>query len=239
MYKKRSAVCIIVITILLLAIVFSTQSLGAAASKKGQDLKKDTFVVKPYEEPKVAAGPSSFISGVISFFLNVFYYIFVLALALALGYFGVMFGGKLLMYKGMTPQAGNAIRVLETSFLGPNKSLHLIEVAGSVLLIASTQSSINFITEIPDSELISDIKNKRPASPLPAVPFADVISKLSSKISRFSKKDIYRQDMAGTLKDGIDQTIKSLRTNMNKYDQNLDSLKTEPNKPDTKLKNEP
>lgn len=225
MYNRnnvKSVASVIIIAVLLMIAVLPAPLMGAT-KKSDQTTSKDSFFVKQYKDPVAQEQSSGFLSNVLSFFLNIFYYIFILAMALGLGYFGVMFGGKLLMFKGMAPQAGSAIKVLETTFLGPNKSLHLIEVAGSLLLVASTQSTINLITEIPETELLEDVRNKQMPA-IPQIPFSDLINKISSKISKITKKDDYREGMAYGLKDGIASTIKALHSNLDKYDQKSDSF---------------
>lgn len=225
MYNRKnvkSVASVILIAVLLMVALLPVPSMGAV-KKSDQASSKDSYFVKQYKDPVVQEQSPGFLSNVLSFFLNIFYYIFILAMALALGYFGVIFGGKLLMYKGMAPQAGSAIKVIETTFLGPNKSLHLIEVAGSLLLVASTQSAINLITEIPDTELLENMKNKQMPA-IPQIQFSDLISKISSKISKITKKDDYREGMAYGLKDGIANTIKTLHSNLDKYDQKSDSF---------------
>jgi flagellar biosynthetic protein FliO len=49
--------------------------------------------------------------------------------------------------------AGKEIRVLETTYLGPRKALHLVEVAHQRLLIASTNDHITTLAHLNDAWL--------------------------------------------------------------------------------------
>jgi flagellar biogenesis protein FliO len=60
---------------------------------------------------------------------------------------------------------GKEIHVLETTYLGPRKALHLFEVGGQRLLIASTGDSVTMLTpineawpDLPKSELGEAVK---------------------------------------------------------------------------------
>jgi flagellar biogenesis protein FliO len=48
----------------------------------------------------------------------------------------------------MVNTAGREIRIIETTCLGPRKALHLVEVGGQRLLIASTSESITMLTSV-------------------------------------------------------------------------------------------
>jgi len=50
----------------------------------------------------------------------------------------------------MAHPAGREIRVVETTYLGPRKALHLVEVGGQRLLIGSTGESITMLTSVGD-----------------------------------------------------------------------------------------
>jgi flagellar biosynthetic protein FliO len=51
----------------------------------------------------------------------------------------------------VTNTTGKEIRVLETTYLGPRKALHLVEVANQRLLIASTSDHITTLAHISDA----------------------------------------------------------------------------------------
>ncbi len=50
----------------------------------------------------------------------------------------------------VTHPAGREIRIVETTCLGPRKALHLVEVGGQRLLIASTGDNITVLTAVED-----------------------------------------------------------------------------------------
>ncbi len=58
--------------------------------------------------------------------------------------------------RGSTP-----VRVLFTSFLGSKKNLAVVEVAGEVIVLGVTQTSINFLTKIEDSAAVEEIRKYR------------------------------------------------------------------------------
>lgn len=49
----------------------------------------------------------------------------------------------------VTHASGKEIHVLETAYLGPRKTLHLVEVGGQRLLIASTSDRITMLASVP------------------------------------------------------------------------------------------
>jgi flagellar biosynthetic protein FliO len=72
-------------------------------------------------------------------------------LVIALGV-GALYLSKRVLPK-VTNAAGKEIRVLETTYLGPRKALHLVEVANQRLLIASTSDHITTLAHIGDAWL--------------------------------------------------------------------------------------
>ncbi len=72
-------------------------------------------------------------------------------LVIALG-IGALYLSKRVLPK-VTHAAGKEIRVLETTYLGPRKALHLVEVANQRLLIASTSDHITTLAHIGDAWL--------------------------------------------------------------------------------------
>lgn len=88
------------------------------------------------------------------------------ALAIVIGLILVTkhFSGTLL--KGVIPnqQSSKHIRLVETRYLGPKKSLVLVEIGGEYLLLASTDTHISLIkdvTVIEDIEIIEESVNIR------------------------------------------------------------------------------
>lgn len=216
----------ILFLVIVVTLFLSNSNISLSAPKKQEidksknssiEKKEDVFAVPQYKEPKTTTENQSFISRTFSFLFNVFYYVFIVILALVLAYFGVVFGGRLLMYKGMVAQSSGNIKVLETSYLGPNKSLHLIELGDLVLLVGATQSSLNLISEISDLKLISDIKEKANIKVI-NTSFDSILSNIAERFSRFSKRDEYKEDIADDIKGDIKNTIRSINKNLGKIE---------------------
>lgn len=53
----------------------------------------------------------------------------------------------------VTHAAGKEVRVLETTYLGPRKALHLIEVGGQRLLLASTSDHVTMLAPVNEAWL--------------------------------------------------------------------------------------
>jgi flagellar biogenesis protein FliO len=53
----------------------------------------------------------------------------------------------------VTQAPGKEIHVLETAYLGPRKTLHLVEVGGRRLLIAGTNDRVTMLTNVSDAWL--------------------------------------------------------------------------------------
>ena len=65
----------------------------------------------------------------------------------------------------VTQPGGKEIHVLETAYLGPRKALHLVEVGGQRLLIASTSDHVTMLTtvneawpDLPRAEIAEAVK---------------------------------------------------------------------------------
>ena len=65
------------------------------------------------------------------------------------------------------------IRLVETRYLGPKKSLLLVEVAGEYLLLSSSEASLSFVKQIDMLEEIEVIEEKPEQSS-----FATLLSRL-------------------------------------------------------------
>lgn len=55
-------------------------------------------------------------------------------------------------------------RVLENLPLGPNRSVCIVEIAGRVFLLGVTDGSITLLSEITDTEMIGDLREKHLAA---------------------------------------------------------------------------
>ncbi len=92
-------------------------------------------------------------------------------------------GGFYLFYRFVTQKAGlqvsghEAIKILSMVPVGPNRTLQLIDVAGSVFLLGVSESGINMLTEIKDKEEIDRIRLLSSRStPVKDLTFQDFIS---------------------------------------------------------------
>ncbi len=75
---------------------------------------------------------------------------FVMSLALVLGlaYATILGLKRFTNMKTGAGHSGRRIRIVENSQLGPNRALHLVEIGGRKLLVASTPSQVSLIAEI-------------------------------------------------------------------------------------------
>lgn len=52
---------------------------------------------------------------------------------------------------------GRAVRVIDTAVLGPNRWVHLIEVAGRILVVGATPERVSLLSEISEPERIAEV----------------------------------------------------------------------------------
>lgn len=74
------------------------------------------------------------------------------------------------------------IKVLESAYLAPHASIHIVEVAGKVLVVGISERAISLLCEITDQETISKILQSKTT----VIPFQ---KHLASFISKFSQKE--------------------------------------------------
>lgn len=60
--------------------------------------------------------------------------------------------------KGKPGRLQAPVRVLNTTLLGQKKNLAIVEVAGEVILLGITPTSVNFISKITDSAAVEELK---------------------------------------------------------------------------------
>lgn len=72
-------------------------------------------------------------------------------LVVGLGVGGLYLSKKVL--PNVTKACGGEVRVVETTYLGPRKALHLVEIGGQRLLIGSTNDSITMLAHVGDAWL--------------------------------------------------------------------------------------
>ena len=77
---------------------------------------------------------------------------------------------------------GKMIRVLANSYVGVKKSISLVEVPGSVLVLGITNDNINLLAKIDDVEIMD--KFTRPENDKMSWSFSDHIQKISSRYKR-------------------------------------------------------
>lgn len=89
----------------------------------------------------------------------------ILALAIVLGIFGaaVYVFKKFVLGKvrslGRLGGLNSPVRVLSRSYLEPRKNIAIVEVAGEVLVLGVTQTSISFLTKLEEPEAIEAVRN--------------------------------------------------------------------------------
>ena len=77
---------------------------------------------------------------------------------------------------------GKMIRVLANSYVGVKKSISLVEVPGSVLVLGITNDNINLLAKIDDVEIMDKVT--RPENDKMSWSFSDHIQKISSRYKR-------------------------------------------------------
>lgn len=180
-----------------------------AAKPAGEAVKKDAFI-KEYKDPGAAqVNDESLTSKTFSFVWNLIKYVLILLLAIALAYYGVQIATKLAVMRGVTPVGAGVIKLLETTYIGQNKALHLVEIAGEVLLVSSSQSNMQLISKIEDSEKIAQLLNaKAEAAQSIQAPFGNMLDKIIDKYKTQSGKK------SGNLQVNIESTLKTLKSNL-------------------------
>jgi flagellar biosynthetic protein FliO len=82
----------------------------------------------------------------------------ILALVLALMFFIVYVFKKVVLNNSALGGNDKLVKVLSTGFLGPKKTIALVEVAGEVLVLGISDGNISLLTQIHDDERIEKIK---------------------------------------------------------------------------------
>ncbi len=110
-------------------------------------------------DPDLSSGPNlSFGSG--ELFLKM-----MLSVGLVLGLGGAALYVSRRVLPRVTHAPGKEIHILETAYLGPRKALHLVEVGGRRLLVASTSDHVTMLTtvneewlDLPKAEIAEAVK---------------------------------------------------------------------------------
>lgn len=67
--------------------------------------------------------------------------------------------------KRLSPQMGRdfhngVMKILSSTWLGPKKALHLVQVADRIMLLGMTENSVNLITEFKDPEEVARVRTQ-------------------------------------------------------------------------------
>ncbi len=103
---------------------------------------------------------------------------------------------KVVAKQGMFGSADKPIRVISTGFLGPKKSIAMVEVAGRVLILGVANEQITLLSSLEDEAEVARIVNgagkaKNAARVRAEAPPAKKSKSTPSPINRDSKPDIY------------------------------------------------
>jgi flagellar protein FliO/FliZ len=103
-----------------------------------------------YKEPVATEPPSLLASG--------WKMLYTLALVLALMFFIFYVFKKVVLKNSVLGGNDRLVKVLSTGYLGPKKTIALVDVAGEVLVLGISDGNITLLTQIHDEEQIEKIK---------------------------------------------------------------------------------
>lgn len=194
----------------LLLIIFSINTSLLHAKQHNQETAKKEVSIPLYKDPgAVTTQNESLAQKSLSFVWNLIKYVFILILAVALAYFGVHGATKLAMLRGVTPLGSGTIKLLETTYLGQNKALHLVEIADEVFLISSSQNNIQLMTKLEDRDKIVELVSKKVEQTQSIQqPFVNVLDKFMEKYKTQADKP------RGGLQTSFESTLKALKSNL-------------------------
>ncbi|MBD3169306.1 MAG: hypothetical protein GF307_07470 [candidate division Zixibacteria bacterium] len=75
------------------------------------------------------------------------------------------------------------IEIIDNSFMGPKKGLHVVRAGSKYLLVASSDTSMNFICEL-NPEDFKNVSNSTAMSKAPNGKFKDILDKLRLNVER-------------------------------------------------------
>jgi len=145
---------------------------GPAATRARAATATET---RPVAAPKTPSGEKDFLASLDSsdgkeaeakespVYVTALRFIFSLGLVLVLAYATILGLRKFAGLKSSLAPGRQRIRVLENSSLGPNRTLHLVEVGKRKLVIASTPNQVNLITEVSADDLPESVVGEPPA----------------------------------------------------------------------------
>ncbi len=89
------------------------------------------------------------------------------------------------MNKGGKTYQSSPVKVVNSTFISPKKSVHIIKIAGRVLVVGATDNQINLLTELQENELLDYEKNNPAVQPVK--PFSQ---HLNNVLGKFKQKEI-------------------------------------------------
>ena len=102
-------------------------------------------------------------------------------------YLGVFLLKRMMGKKYSGNKKHNILEVLETTYIGPKKTISLVRVAGKSVLVASTENQISMLTEM-DSEETEEILRGIDVEIEPDV-FQNMLHSASDKMKAFTNGD--------------------------------------------------
>jgi len=70
------------------------------------------------------------------------------------------FFSKKLSFSPIKKEKEGYIRILENKYLGLKKSLYLVEIPGSILVLGVSNDNISYLTEIHNEKILKNCKNE-------------------------------------------------------------------------------
>ena len=128
-------------------IAIAARQTGAAAGQRMEKGAADSSALSFSSDPAPSAGPNLGLGNGELFFKMM------LSVGLVLGLGGAAFYLSRRVLPRVTQRTGKEIHILETACLGPRKALHLVEVGGQRLLIASTSDHVTMLTTVQEGWL--------------------------------------------------------------------------------------
>ncbi len=110
-----------------------------------------------------------------------------LAVVILAIYLGLFILKKMMGKKYSGNKKNNVLELLETTYIGPKKSVSLIRVGSKSVLVSSTESQVSMLTEM-DSDETKEILREMDVEIEPDV-FQNMLTSASDKIKAFTKTD--------------------------------------------------
>lgn len=153
MQKLRNIATMLLVIVLAFALCSALQAAGAVKTAKSdsstQSVKSADKEVMPWDYSDSEAAPVK----ETPVYITALSFIFKLVVVLALVYITILGLKKFSNIKTAVGAGQHCIKVLDQSSLGTNKSLHVIQVGSKRLLVASTPSRINLLTELDEDDV--------------------------------------------------------------------------------------